>query len=280
MQDRPSSRTEQVDVHPAPAQLRAWCLCAVVRRVHAGPVQARIQASTWASINAIVEGEVHGADGVLPRRFLTTPFAVPFETRTPGPLRSISLVLQPWALEPLAGRAAGALGPRPQDVALFTPSPLDALCEAMHDVGESGDLAALWEALHAQASRMQGGPPALAWETLAANGVEAAASALACSPRQYLRRFRRAMGLPPASWLRMRRWETALQALAAGEEASMAQLSLRHGFADQAHLARDARALVEESPARLRKLLQDGEGPWSLRPAHVRLIQDRDETRA
>jgi AraC-like DNA-binding protein len=272
--------SEQIEVYPAPAEVRKWCFCAILRRVHAGPVQARVQASTWASLNIIVDGEVHSSAGVLPRRFLTAPFAVPFDTRTPGPLLSLSLVLQPWALQGLTGMAAAALGPSPVDVAHLGCEPLEVICAAMAEACRSADMRVLWAALQAQAHRVPAGPPALAWHMLCAHGVGAAATALGWSPRHYLRQFRHAMGLPPATWIRIRRWEAALQALAAGDEPSIAQLSLRHGFADQAHLARDARALVDQTPVRLRQLLRHGRVPWSLRPAHVRFVQDEDETRA
>jgi AraC-like DNA-binding protein len=107
--------------------------------------------------------------------------------------------------------------------------------------------------------------------------VAAAAAASGCSTRQYLRRFRHATGLTPATWLRIRRWETALRAMASAPHDSMARLSLHQGYADQAHLARETRALVDETPVRLRRLLLDEAGPWSLRPAHVRFVQDEGD---
>ena len=111
------SAPEHVEVHPPPPHLRAWCLCAVVRRVRAGPVTARVQANTWACLNTIAHGAVHGAGAVLPRRFLVGPLAAPFETTVPGALASVSLVLQPWTLAALTGTSAGALGGRLVDVA-------------------------------------------------------------------------------------------------------------------------------------------------------------------
>lgn len=265
-------------MHPAPAGLADWCLCAIVRRVAAGPVHARIQASTWASLNVIAQGEVHGADGVLPGRFVTAPFAAPFETSTPGPLLAMCLVLQPWALEPLAGVAAGAVGRLPAGVPVS--SATERLCQAMHDACSSADISAVWAALQAQQPAVQDATPSLALDTLATEGVEAAAAAQGWSTRHYLRRFRHAMGLSAASWVRIRRSEMAMRDLSANGAASIAQLSARHGFADQAHLARDTRDLLGETPVRLRKLLQGDAGPWSLRPAHVRFVQDEEEPRA
>lgn len=270
---------EHVDVHPAPPGLQAWSLCVIVRRVHAGPVHSRVQANTWACLNTIAGGQVFGEDGPLPRRFVTGPLSSSFQTCVPGPLASISLVLQPWVLPALAGRSPEDLAGRMVDVAQLGSHAVDQLCDASQAACEAGKPAPLWSALAAQARGFPPGPPGLALDALAADGVAAAAEAIGCSVRHYLRRFRGAMGLPPAAWLRIRRWEQAVRALAAPERASLADLSLRHGFSDQAHLARDTRAIADASPARLRRLLQDGAAQWSLRPAHVRLIQDLDDAR-
>jgi AraC-like DNA-binding protein len=280
MRKDPASAREDVVVHAAPVGVRDWCLCAIVRRVHAGPVRARIQASTWASLNVVVEGEVHGPAGVLPRQFLTAPLRVPFETWTPGPLLSISLVLQPWALAPLVGKDAGAVGPMPL---ALPPSPgplLGAICAAMRDACDGADPSRLWEVMQAQGREVLDARPSLALDALMAAGVGAAAAARGCSTRQYLRQFRQAMGMAPASWLRIRRWETALRAMTTAGHESIAQLSLHQGFADQAHLSRDTRALVDETPARLRRLLREDTGSWSLRPAHVRFVQDGEDAPA
>jgi AraC-like DNA-binding protein len=271
---------EQVTVHPAPAALASWCLCAIVRHVGAGPVRARIQASTWASLNVIAQGEVHGPAGVLPGRFVTSPFTRPFDTCTPGPLLALCLVLQPWALEPLTGIAAGAVGRLPGAVPLAASTGADRLWDAMHDACDGADLSGVWAALQALHPKVQEATPSLALDTLAAAGVEAAATAQGWSTRHYLRRFRHAMGLSAASWVRIRRWETALRDMSAHGAPSIAQLSVRHGFADQAHLSRDTRELLGETPVRLRSLLQEDGGPWSLRPAHVRFVQDEEDTRA
>ncbi|MCC2674413.1 MAG: AraC family transcriptional regulator [Ramlibacter sp.] len=270
---------EHVVVHPAPPELRTWCLCAIVRRVHAGPLHSLVQANTWACLNTIVSGEVRGHDSVLPPRFVTGPFPSPFQTCVPESLVSISLVLQPWLLPSLTGRSAPDLAGRVTDVAQLGSGVLDLLCDASEDACDEGTLAPLWAAVAAQVASCRHGPPALALDALARHGVAAAAEALGLGARQYLRRFRGAMGLPPATWLRIRRWEAAVGSLAGPEPTSLAELSLRHGFSDQAHLARDTRAIADASPARLRQLLRDKAGHWSLQPAHVRLIQDSDDAR-
>ena len=264
-----SAMAEQVDVHAAPPSLREWCLCAVVRRVVGAPVRATVQASTWASLNLVLDGEVHGLRGALPRRFVTAPFETPFDTVTSGPMRSITLVVQPWALKALAGAPAGSFGAQPVDATGAPLRSLHTLVDAMHVACGADGPQGLWAALGERSARVAAVRPALACDALLAGGVEAAAWAVGCSPRQYLRRFRSAMGLAPSTWIRIGRWESALRGLAGGEEASMAQVSLLHGFCDQAHLARDSRALSKATPARLRQQLQSGDAPWSLRPANV-----------
>jgi AraC-like DNA-binding protein len=268
---------EAIAVHAAPPALRPWCLCAVVRDVRAGPVHARVQASTWASLDVVVQGEIHGPAGRLPDRFLTAPFQAPYETVSPGPSRSICLVLQPWALQPLAGLAAGAVGGQPVAWPVAAGAHLHRIGAALQTTCERGEPAALWTVLAACAPVVAAARPALALDTLAAAGVQAAANGLGCSARQYLRRFRQAMGLAPAAWLRIRRWEAALQAMAGDGADSLADLSLHQGYADQSHLARETRALVAETPLRLRRTLRQHQGPWPLRAAHVRSVQDERE---
>ena len=63
-------------------------------------------------------------------------------------------------------------------------------------------------------------------------------------------------------------------ALRDGDAAGIARLAADHGYADQAHLARETRSIVTSTPARLRGALRSGEGHWSLRPARVRIVQD------
>ena len=106
--------------------------------------------------------------------------------------------------------------------------------------------------------------------------MQAAALRLGCSERHYRRQFARHMGLGPAAWLRIRRWEDAVQDLADGASAlPLAELSAHAGYADQAHMSRDVRAFARQSPAQLQRLLGRGKGQWALQAARVRLVQDR-----
>ena len=308
-----SQPREYVAIHAAPASLRPWALCVILRRVDAGPVlAARIHANTFACLNVVAHalGHIldprnppdvlasggggpptfdamlgrltaghytllhivaHGAvrcGGVLqPARFLAGPLSAPRETATEGPLASASLVLQPWVLEPWFGL-------RPDRIAdaLVQADALHAgpVCEALLAVAsDDAGLPALWSTLGRLASEAPVTVPGLALPVLWARGVVAAAAAVGCSERQYRRRFLRALGLGPAAWLRVRRWEATVQGLLAPDAAPLAVLAADHGYADQAHLARETQSFVRTTPSRLRAAAD-----WPLAPARVRILQD------
>lgn len=71
-------------------------------------------------------------------------------------------------------------------------------------------------------------------------------------PRRSLERlFRNEVGLAPKRYLRVRRFQSLLRALAAGRPArGWADLAAAHGFADQSHLIREFRALAGTTPQR------------------------------
>lgn len=259
---------EHVAIHAAPSALQQWVLCVILRRVDPGPVlAARIHANTFACLNVVAEGAVRCAGVLQPSRFLAGPLSAPRETETEGPMSSASLVLQPWVLEPWFGlrpdRIADALVPAE---ALHA----DALCKALLAMAtDDAGAPALWATLDALAADAPATVPDLALPTLCAGGVAAAAVATGCSERHYRRRFHRALGLGPAAWLRVRRWEATVQGLLAPDAAPLAALAADHGYADQAHLARETQSFVRTTPSRLRAAAD-----WPLAPARVRILQD------
>jgi len=71
------------------------------------------------------------------------------------------------------------------------------------------------------------------------------------TPRQLHRRFVRAVGYGPKLLQRVLRFQAFLAACDS-PAAGLAELALRAGYADQAHLSREARALAGRTPAELR----------------------------
>ena len=86
-----------------------------------------------------------------------------------------------------------------------------------------------------------------------ASGEELAAEA-GLSERQLQRRFRRATGLSPKRFARIRRFREAAASLLGEAPPEWAAVADAAGYADQAHLCREFRQLVGLSPERLRRL--------------------------
>lgn len=274
----PCMPAERIRVQPAPPPLRARVLCAIEREVQASaalPLRAQVHANPFACLNVVVQGCVESLHGALPANFVAGPFSAPFDTRVGEPLRSVSLVFQPWLLEPVFGLAASGMVDSVVDVAA-------AHGPAAASLATSAALAARgekpWPEAWREVERRVAGcsEPDLALDVLAGQGVEPAAAAVGCSERQYRRRFLRHMGLGPAAWLRLTRWHSALLGLAPHERPAppLAELAAEAGYADQSHLTRETGAIASRSPAQLRRALERGEGHWSLQPARVRNLQD------
>ena len=77
---------------------------------------------------------------------------------------------------------------------------------------------------------------------LAAPTVAAMGEATAMPPRTLQRWFARHVGMAPRAWLRLRRFQASFETLPG--EASLAGHAATQGYADQAHMARDFRALA------------------------------------
>lgn len=268
---RPPAAEEQVRVEPAPAGLRAHTVCAVIRRIASGEaVASRVQANPFACLNVITQGAVSAAGEALPRAFITGPLTQPWDTTAQPPLASCSIVLQPWTVR--------AFGLAPTDLA-DTLAPLDAdlppalpdVLHAAQEAAHSGDVPSLWLALGRVFALLT--EPALALDALRQEGVMSAARACGLGERQYRRRFEAATGLRPSAWLRLDRFSRVLAGLAHAPS-PLADQALAAGYADQAHLGRETRALLQATPAPLRRRLRQGPIDWALAPARVRNLQD------
>jgi transcriptional regulator GlxA family with amidase domain len=90
-----------------------------------------------------------------------------------------------------------------------------------------------------------------------ARTVEELVSLCGRSPRWLQRWFRRHIGVPPRLYLRLLRFEEALAGLKA--EGTLADHAAAGGFADQAHMAREFRAIAGASASRAR---EKAKGPF------------------
>jgi transcriptional regulator GlxA family with amidase domain len=79
------------------------------------------------------------------------------------------------------------------------------------------------------------------------------AAAMRVSPRALRRRFASAAGVAPKRWLRLSRLDGVLRDPAlADPRQSLARLAAEHGYADQAHLAREVARFTGATPSALR----------------------------
>jgi AraC-like DNA-binding protein len=104
-----------------------------------------------------------------------------------------------------------------------------------------GPKAARAGAMAAQPGRAGASPP-----EVVADRVEDPVASNAVSERRLRRRFVQAVGYGPATYLRVSRFQRAV-ALAPRVE-GLAALAAAAGYADQAHLSRDCRALTGLTP--------------------------------
>ncbi len=86
------------------------------------------------------------------------------------------------------------------------------------------------------------------------------ADALGIGERQLLRRFDRAVGYGPKTLDRVLRLQRLLRALDAGRGDDLAWLALDLGYADQAHMTREAVRLAGRTPGELRQARGPGGG--------------------
>ncbi|MDZ4288569.1 MAG: AraC family transcriptional regulator [Prosthecobacter sp.] len=78
------------------------------------------------------------------------------------------------------------------------------------------------------------------------------AHAAGMSQRAFERSFAREYGLPPQQYLKRLRLQMACRALVDTRE-SIAEIALRHGFADQSHFTREFRHVIGVTPGRYRE---------------------------
>lgn len=203
-----------------------------------------------------VEGERFGS-------FAGGLYARPVHVRHEGSARGVQFDLEPPAARALLGVPAGELAER--TVALEDLLGPDAarLADRLDAAPTpQARFAALDAALLGAVARAR--PTARpdverAWALLRASGgrirVEALAGALGCSRRHLAKRFAEEVGAPPKVAARLIRFEAARARLGS---VPLARLAAEHGFADQAHLAREFRALGGAPPTAF-PFVQDGD---------------------
>lgn len=99
---------------------------------------------------------------------------------------------------------------------------------------------------------------AIADAILASGSVAQIVAASGMSHRRLQRWFETHVGLPPSRYLRLVRFQAAFASVQ-GESGTLADHAADHGYADQAHMAREFRALAKAPANRLRRVAK---GPF------------------
>ncbi len=190
-----------------------------------------------------------------PAAFLAGTLSRPWIVQAPPRVSTIGVRFRPGGLTALFG--ASLAGTADREVPLVElPAPIRALAAAIR--GARGPASALraaeaWLLAHAAAALASGrglAPPICAGAVRVIQrrrgriGVDALASAAGLPRRRLERLFRRETALSPKQFIRIVRLTALLGRLEAPQRDRLIDLALDAGYFDQAHMARDFKALT------------------------------------
>ncbi len=207
-----------------------------------------------------VEGERFGS-------FAGGLYGHPIRVRHEGSFRGLQFDLEPPAVRRLTGVPAGELAAATVGLDQLVGADAARLAERLHDAPDAAAGFAVLDAWLLR--RMARARPARhpdverAWGLLRAGGgawrIDRLADALGMSRRTLLTRFAADVGAPPKLAARLVRVEAVVDRLG---RAPLAAIAVEHGFADQAHMTREVRALTGRPPTAFTPFpeVQDGAG--------------------
>jgi AraC-like DNA-binding protein len=170
----------------------------------------------------------------------------------------VGLRFHPGAAPPLLGVPADELvGERPEAAALWgahvTREPTGRLAAAANPLEQGALLQWIVRSRLRAAAEPDRTVRWVATRLERANGarVEALADRVGLSERQLHRRCRAALGYGPKTFAGIARFQRFLAAAGTRAEATLADLALESGYADQPHLAREVRRLTGLPPTEL-----------------------------
>lgn len=172
--------------------------------------------------------------------------------------RSVGAMLEPGAARVLFGATAGELAGRHTPLGdLWGGTASDPRERVALAGAPERRLEALEAILLARLPRVRGLHPAVAealWLLAARPDVGRAVARSGYSHRRFIALFREDVGLAPKLYCRVLRFQAALARLRASPQASLGEVALEAGYADQAHLNRDFLELAGVTPGGYRRL--------------------------
>jgi AraC-like DNA-binding protein len=173
-----------------------------------------------------------------------------------APSCSVGMVLRPGAAAILFGTTAGALAGRHTPLenlwGTFARNVRERLLEAKNALARLSVLESVLESrLAARPPRTRGLHPVVASALHDIAGFPSVAAVVrqsGLSHRQFIACFREAVGMAPKVYLRVLRFQRALQTLRQNRAATLAGLAAEMGYSDQAHFNRDFLAFSGVTP--------------------------------
>lgn len=209
--------------------------------------------------------ETFGAGGA----FFSGPGSRYATTETRAGQDGAQVMLTALGARRLLGVPLGDVGDRLIDpIDLFGPEARELRERLQEANGEERRIAILAEAVTRRLREASDLPADLVFamrrltQTRGRIGIAALAAELECSRRHLGRRFTREFGLAPKLFARLLRFDRAVRALEADRVASLAELAVACGYADQSHLSRDFAEFAGDPPATFasRRLPEGGFG--------------------
>lgn len=233
-------------------------------------------ATPHCSITFYIEGDVTVLDppDIMPDQFRAVfcgPQTRPITTYNPGPVRMLMVIFYPQVLHALSGVNLADWVDRWAPAEQVLGAEWQALSRALLAPGSDAARLALLEDFldqRWQAARA-GGAGAMAGDWVRHLAAQAADSALGRGVRNIERRIKMRAGQPMRKLLRLQRAEHSFFAARAeymNGKAVWSDIAARGGYADQAHLCREAREITGHSPLELVRLMASSdESYWIYR---------------
>jgi AraC-like DNA-binding protein len=205
---------------------------------------SRQQILGYPAANLVVEPQGVGLWGATTRAF---------EKELRGSGWAVGAVLRPAALVRLHDAPATLVDTH---VELHAPELVQTVTAAMPDLGDAVGAVSRWLSRRASPAtadgRLANAMADLLMTDAAVLRLDDAAERLRVSARTLQRLAHRTVGLSPAAMIRRRRLQEAAQRVREDPDAPLAEIAAELGYADQAHLTNDFRAVLGFTPSRYR----------------------------
>ncbi|GAB3418755.1 helix-turn-helix domain-containing protein [Massilia agilis] len=244
----------------------------------AQPRLNRFPAMVYCGVTMLTEGHVavladdDGALKPMPDWIVFGPRTRPVTSVTLAPLRCVSVIFYPDAFALLTGQAPARLQDRDEAAASWLLEEWNDWQPALRD--RAGDEAAQTQWIESwllprwlDARQRWNRTLGESLRQLTRRGLAATVRTLGVGERQMQRQYRAQVGLTPAQARRLQRMNEAVYALRSGaaEGDTLAALAAELGYADQAHMARELRALTGLPPSRLEQHIESDPDYWPYR---------------